>query len=431
MNIILLSGGSGKRLWPLSNELRSKQFLKLLKNESGQNESMLQRVYRQLKQAGLDSKVVIAASTVQQETIRAQLGDSVDIVLEPERRNTYPAIALASSFLKTERGCSSEDVAVVLPVDFYVGMEYFSALKKIEEAAKAGAGEIVLMGIEPSVATSKYGYILPDGKTTNGYETVQKFVEKPDETVAEQLIKNGAVWNGGVFAYRLGYMEKVLRERGFPMDYKALYSQYADMRSISFDYEVVETTSSVSFVRYGGDWKDLGTWNTLADEMTTPLTGAVIVGEGTSDTYVINESKVPVVVLGAKDLIVVAGPDGILVTGREESTKLRDYADMVDAQPRYEECSWGEYEVLDRLKSSQNTAVVRRIHLQKGKTMGLQERFLESKAIILLEGECRLFRDGKWVYGQAGDTFRIGRDDEACVQALSELYFIEASQETA
>lgn len=431
MNIILLSGGSGKRLWPLSNELRSKQFLKLLKNEAGQSESMLQRVYRQLKQAGLSGNVVIAASTEQQETIRAQLGDSVDIVPEPERRNTYPAIALASSFLKTERGCSPEDVIVVLPVDFYVGMEYFSAIREIAEAAKAGAGEIVLMGIEPTSATSKYGYILPAGKIINGHETVQKFVEKPDEAAAERLIKNGAVWNGGVFGYRLGYMEKVLQERGFLMDYKALYSRYTDMRNISFDYEVVETASSVSFVRYGGTWKDLGTWNTLADEMSSPLTGAVVVGEGTSGTYVINESKVPVVVLGARDLIVVAGPDGMLVTGWEESTKLRDYADAVDAKPRYGECSWGEYEVLDRLKRSESTAVIRRIHLHNGKTMDFRERFSEDKAIILLEGECRLFSDGKWAYAQAGDTFRISVDDGVCIQALSELYLIEVSQEMA
>lgn len=431
MNIILLSGGSGKRLWPLSNELRSKQFLKLLKNEAGQSESMLQRVYRQLKQAGLSDKVVIAASAAQQEAIRAQLGESVDIVLEPERRNTYPAIALASSFLRTERGCSAEDVAVVLPVDFYVDMEYFTVLGEIENAAKAGAGEIILMGIEPTVVTSKYGYILPGGKAAGGCETARKFVEKPDEAAAEQLIQNGAVWNGGVFAYRLGYMEKILQERGFPMDYKVLYSRYTDMRSISFDYEVVETASSVSFVRYRGDWKDLGTWNTLTDEMSSPLTGMAVVGEGTSGTYVINESKVPVVVLGAKDLIVVAGPDGMLVTGREESTKLREYADTVDARPRYGECSWGEYEVLDRLEHTENTAVVRRIHLQAGKTMELQEPSLKDRAIVLLEGECRLLRGGEWTHVQAGDVLRIGGDDEACIQAISELYFIEVSRETA
>lgn len=429
MNIILLSGGSGKRLWPLSNELRSKQFLKLLKNEAGQSESMLQRVYRQLKQAGLDGKVVIAASAAQQGPIQAQLGESVDIVLEPERRNTYPAIALASSFLRTERGCSAEDIAVVLPVDFYVGMEYFTVLREIENAAKADAGEIVLMGIEPTVVTSKYGYILPGGKTAGGYETARKFVEKPDETTAEQLIKNGAVWNGGVFAFHLGYMEKVLQERGFPMDYKALYSRYADMRSISFDYEVVETAPSVSFVRYKGDWKDLGTWNTLTDEMSSPLTGTVIVGEGTSDTYVINESKVPVVVLGAKDLIVVAGPDGILVTGREESTKLRDYADTVDARPRYGECSWGEYEVMDRLEHTGNIAVVRRVHIQKGKTVRLQEQTSEDTVITLLEGECRLSRKGKWEQANAGDTFRISRESEVCIQALTELHYIEVSRE--
>ena len=425
MNIILLSGGSGKRLWPLSNELRSKQFLKLLKDKAGRPESMVQRVYRQLKEVGLANNIVIATSAAQEDALRDQLGDGVDIVLEPERSNTYPAIALASSFLKTERGCSDEDVVVVLPVDPYVELGYFLTLKKMEAVVKAGAAEMVLMGIEPTLATSKYGYILPEEEVKNGYELVAQFIEKPDEEKAKKLIEKGAVWNGGVFAYRLGYMEKVLRERGFPMDYIALRDQYSNMRKISFDYEVVETASSVAVVRYHGNWKDLGTWNTLTDEMTTSLTGAVLVGEGTENTNVINETNIPVVVLGAKNMVVVAGPDGNLVTGKEESAELRTKVDKIDTGPRYEEHSWGDYEILDCADyNGEGINIVRRVHLLAGKKLNYPGDAQE-KSVVILGGNGILHAQTGEKNVAAGCLFQISGKDSTCLEAVSEMYYIE------
>lgn len=426
MNIILLSGGSGKRLWPLSNELRSKQFLKLLINEDGQYESMVQRVYRQLKESGLDENIVIATSASQEDVIRSQLGCDVDVVLEPERRNTYPAIALASSFLKTERGCSPDDIIVVLPVDPYTGAEYFYTLKKIEEVAKKGVAEIVLMGIEPILATSKYGYILPKEKSADGYELAKKFIEKPDESMAERLIEQGAVWNGGVFSYRLGYMEKLLEKRNLKMDYKTLLTKYSTMKNISFDYEVVEAANSVAFVRYTGEWKDLGTWNTLTDEMSSPLMGKVVIGEGTKNTNVINETEVPVVVLGAENMVVAAGHDGILVTGKEESTELRNYVDKLDTIPRYEEHSWGNYEILDYTDYDGNQmSIVRRIHLEEGKKLNCQNEVLRDRLIAIIGGSGNLYCNGHWRKIQAGDFIQVRKKDEAYLEALSDMYYIE------
>ena len=125
MRIVLLSGGSGKRLWPLSNDIRSKQFLKVVKNEDGEAESMLQRVYRQMQAAGLGAEVTIATSAAQVESIRGQLGDKVSVVVEPERRNTFPAIALSAAYLFFEKNCPPGETVVVLPVDPFVGGEYF------------------------------------------------------------------------------------------------------------------------------------------------------------------------------------------------------------------------------------------------------------------------------------------------------------------
>ena len=162
MNIILLSGGSGKRLWPLSNDHRSKQFLKLLKKEDGSYESMVQRVYRQIKEAGIRANIVIATNNSQVDFIKTQLGEEVDIVVEPERRDTFPAIALSSAYLALEKKADPGEPVLVLPVDPYAELEYFHVIQRMEAAVQQNAADIVLMGIKPTYPSAKYGYIIPE-----------------------------------------------------------------------------------------------------------------------------------------------------------------------------------------------------------------------------------------------------------------------------
>lgn len=190
MNIILLSGGSGKRLWPLSNDTRSKQFLKLLKDGNGNAESMIQRVHGQIKKVGIDANIVVATGKAQIDSIRSQLGNAIDIVLEPERRDTFPAIALSSAYLSLEIKIHPDEVVVVLPVDPYADLEYFTTLLKMEQAVKNGAGELVLMGIKPKYPSEKYGYIVTkDDKSA--YQKVQRFMEKPTEEKQRNSSKRG------------------------------------------------------------------------------------------------------------------------------------------------------------------------------------------------------------------------------------------------
>ena len=202
MNIILLSGGSGKRLWPLSNDIRSKQFIKLFKDEAGEYESMVQRVYRQISSVDEEARVTIATSKAQVSAIHNQLGDGVGISVEPCRRDTFPAIALATAYLHDVQGVPREEAVVVCPVDPYVEREYFEALKDLGEQAAKGEANLVLMGIEPTYPSEKYGYIIPRNKNT--VSEVATFKEKPDRETAKTYIAQGALWNGGVFAYKLG-----------------------------------------------------------------------------------------------------------------------------------------------------------------------------------------------------------------------------------
>ena len=263
MNIILLSGGSGKRLWPLSNDIRSKQFIKLFKRPDGSYESMIERVYRQIRTVDPEARVTIATSRTQVSSILNLLGTDVNISVEPTRRDTFPAIALASAYLHEKCHVPADESVVVCPVDPYVNDDYFYALKALSEQADRGEANLVLMGIEPTYPSEKYGYIIPETKTP--VSTVRTFKEKPDEATAREYLKQGALWNGGVFAYKLGYVLDRARTLLDTSDYQTLFDHYAKLRKISFDYAVVEHEEKIQVMCFHGEWKDLGTWNTLTE----------------------------------------------------------------------------------------------------------------------------------------------------------------------
>ncbi len=238
MNIVLLSGGSGKRLWPLSNDVRSKQFIKIFKTGEDTYESMVQRVYRQIKAVDPQATVTIATSKTQVSAIHNQLGNEVGISVEPCRRDTFPAIALATAYLHDVLGIKEEEPVIVCPVDPYVNGDYFQAVKALGDQAAKGEANLVLMGIEPTYPSEKYGYIIPEH--TGALSPVSTFKEKPDAETAKAYILQGALWNGGVFAYRLGYVLEKAREIVGFAGYQDLFDRYHTLEKISFDYAVAE-----------------------------------------------------------------------------------------------------------------------------------------------------------------------------------------------
>ena len=298
MNIILLSGGSGKRLWPLSNEIRSKQFIRLFKDEQGEYESMVQRVYRQIRTADPEANVTIATSKTQVSAIRNQLGNAVSVCVEPMRRDTFPAIALAAAYLRYEEGAGEEETAVVCPVDPYVENSYFENLKKLDELAKNGEARLVLMGIEPDSPSEKYGYIIPEDKEF--VSSVKAFKEKPDTATAEGYLAQGALWNAGVFAFKLSYVLDIARRAVDFEDYRDLYLKYEKLPKISFDYAVVEKEPSIRVMRYFGEWKDVGTWNTMAEAMADKTKGNVMLDETAENVHVVKKSWGSITVVDAE-----------------------------------------------------------------------------------------------------------------------------------
>jgi mannose-1-phosphate guanylyltransferase len=329
MQIVLLSGGSGKRLWPLSSDIRSKQFLKLLKDENGNNQSMIQRVYLQINAAVPNAHITIATNQSQVNSVKEQLGESVSIVLEPERRDTFPAIALACAYLSSEKHISENETIIVLPCDPYTEIKFFQTLNKLDKLIAENAADITLIGIKPSRPESKFGYIVPDSEIETGTFNVSHFVEKPDESRAAKLIEDGAYWNGGVFAFKLGTVLEIARASIEFNNFAELHKNYGRLEKISFDYKVVEKAERVAVVIYEGKWTDVGTWKALADELPEKSLG-MVTQERTSNTFVVNELDIPVIALGTRNLVIAVSEDGILVSDMDESSALKPLVDSLD-----------------------------------------------------------------------------------------------------
>lgn len=427
MHLILLSGGSGKRLWPLSNDARSKQFLKILENPSGQMESMVQRVWRQLSKNGLVASSTIATNPSQVDMLRHQIGPDVPILVEPERRDTFPAIALAASYLYSVKGVGLDEVVVILPVDPYVDDEFFDKLKELETILHSTSDRLALMGVRPTYPSSKYGYILPEqNRGESLYYPVKQFKEKPDEAQAHLMIQNHqALWNCGVFAFKLEYIIEHLLMNEYPIQYEQLLKQYYRLPKISFDYAIVEKESAIAVLPYEGNWKDLGTWNTLTEEMDTCLIGNGILSDDSSNTHLINELDVPVVVLGIPNAVVAVSPDGVLVSDKGASPRLKDLISF-NHRPMYEESLWGSYRVLDYYKlDSGDEVLTRRISLLSGETFGYQAHFYRNEIWTIVSGSGEVVLDGERIPVRANDVVRISPKVKHGIRANEAIDLIE------
>ena len=419
MNIILLSGGSGKRLWPLSNDIRSKQFIKFFKTADSNYESMVQRVYRQICTADPRAAITIAAPKTQLSILRNQLGEGISISVEPCRRDTFPAIALATAYLHDVQGISEDEPVVVCPVDPYVDDAYFATLKEMCEQAGRGEANLVLMGIEPTYPSEKYGYIIPTNEAD--VSGVSAFREKPDAKTAAAYIRQGALWNGGVFAYQLGYVLRKAHELLDFTDYHDLLAKYETLLKISFDYAVVEKEPSIQVMRYSGQWKDLGTWNTLTEAMAETIAGKAVLNENCSNVHIVNELDIPVLAMGLRDVVISAGPEGVLVSDKEQSSYIKPFVDAFDQQIMYAEKSWGSYRVLDVGKESMTIKVT----LRAGHRMNYHSHKARKEVWIVISGTGWAVIDQKRRSICSGDVVELPIGCYHTAIAESELQMIE------
>lgn len=426
MKIILLSGGSGKRLWPLSNEVRSKQFLKILSSPQGESESMIQRVVRQIYESKIADTITIATGLSQLDMISNQLGSKVDVVAEPSRRDTFPAIALASLYLKSQ-GLNDSEVITVMPCDVFTELSYFDTIKKMCEDIEKEVADIALMGIMPKSASSKYGYIVPKSKYDNNCNIlVERFVEKPDSKYAIKLIAENAYWNGGVFSFKLGFITNLLEKYHARITYDELLEKYDLLPQNSFDYEIVEKAKSIVLEPFDGLWEDLGTWDTLSRHLPTPTSGYVINGSDVEHTKVVNELDIPIVCVGVDNLIISASPDGILIANKDNCENIKEQVSFIHSRPMYEERRWGFYKVLGHTEYEDGyRTLTKLLHINPGRSISYQVHSKRDEVWTFVDGDAMLVIDEKIVKVGRGSVANIKAGQKHAVLALTPLDIIE------
>lgn len=390
---------------------------------------MVQRTFSMLEKVPLEKNVVVATCASQKSSIEIQLPDAeYDVVIEPERRDTAPAIMLAASYLAWEKGVDPEDTVVVMPIDTYASQVYYDNLVNVDEAVQSDAAELVLQGAAPTYPSEKFGYIVLEPGSEGLVKRVSCFVEKPSEAEAQALIDEGALWNCGVFAFKLKYLMGILREYTDLEDFALLRESYSGLPKNSFDYEVVEKADSVAVIEYEGEWKDLGTWNTLTEEMSDSNAGKVLSDDSCSNTHIINETNLPLVVAGLSDAVVVVTPDGILVSDKEASAHIKPLVSKAaESRPMYESRQWGEYKVISKEENEGQAFSLEKILIVKpGKQLSYQKHFSRSEVWTITSGSGEVVLDDEVKPVGYGSVVFIEPGVKHAVRSLDEdLHIVE------
>ena len=411
---VLLSGGAGTRLWPLSREAYPKQLLPL-----GGSESMLQASARRGIDPDLFLSLIVIANAEHRfliaEQLRAVGVDNARIVLEPVARNTAPAVAVAA--LEAMRS-DPEALILVMPADHVIG-DPGAFQKAVQKgAAAATAGQLVLFGIKPTAPATGYGYIRRGEPLPGDTFKVESFAEKPDFESAQGYISSGEYyWNSGIFLLPARvYMNELRRFQ--PSIYEAAESAlagatedldfvrlaaepFAHCPSISIDYAVMEKTELAAVVPVDFSWSDIGAWSALWDISAKDASGNVIHGdvmvEDATGCLVRSEGQL-VAALGVANLIIVSTPDAILVTSKERDQDVKKVVERlkktgreIATQAHRVHRPWGHYESIQRGDRFQ----VKLITVNPGGKLSLQKHFHRAEHWVVVNGTAQITRDGE------------------------------------
>lgn len=250
---------------------------------------------------------------------------------------------------------------------------------------------------------------------------VSMFKEKPNVENAKKFISEGALWNGGVFAFKLGYVLNRAHELIDFTDYNDLFNKYDTLNKISFDYAVVEHEPVIEVMRYNGTWKDLGTWNTLTEAMDSTNVGEAILNDTCDNVHVVNELNMPVLCMGLKDVVVSASPEGILVSDKEQSSYIKPYVESLDHTVMFAEKSWGSFRVIDVSDDS----LTIKVKLNPGHSMNYHSHEYRDEVWTVISGNGRAVIDGKEQAITVGDVIKMPAGCKHTVIADDALSMIE------
>ena len=406
---LILAGGSGSRLWPLSRELYPKQLLNIQDSES-----LLQATFSRLKACMPAENIISMTGVKHTPNVRYQLSSLVEspvVLSEPIAKNTAPAIILASKYISE---LTKEDpVILVVPADHMI-KDVIAFAETVKEGEKlAEQGYIVTFGIKPTYPETGYGYVnVSDVVLEKGFK-VKRFVEKPNENLAKEYIADGNYfWNSGIFMFKASTMlqesEKcasdiynLLGNFDFTKSTEIPFTEFEKMPNISIDYAVMEKSEKIALVQLKSDWNDLGSWKSIYDVSKKDENGNVKIGhvidEGSKNSFVYSSSKL-VATIGLEDVVVVETEDAILACKADKAQEVKKVYDTLKNQNNetYKVHKtvyrpWGYYTVLGEGKGF----LTKMIQVNPGQKLSVQSHNHRSEHWVVLEGTAKVVLEGK------------------------------------
>lgn len=404
---IILAGGSGSRLWPLSRELYPKQLLNL----NSDNKSLLQLTFERLMDC--TSEIVSITNTKLASNVKMQLAETAEnpiVLSEPIAKNTAPAIVLATKYIMQKSG--SDPVIIVVPSDHFIedNEKFASTVKKGEELSEQGY--IVTFGIEPKYPETGYGYINTSEKLNDGFK-VKEFVEKPDFETAKKYLSTGTYfWNSGIFMFKASTLisetqkhapeiAKLSEEFDFSKSNEIPFINFEKMPNISIDYAVMEKSDKIALVKLMSDWNDLGSWQSIYDVSKKDESGNVFVGhvldKESKNSFVYSSSKL-VATIGLEDTVIVETEDAILACKKDKTQDVKQIYETLKKQNDNTHLvhktvyrPWGFYTVIAQGKGFMSKI----IHVNPGQKLSVQSHNFRSEHWVILSGTAKVILENK------------------------------------
>lgn len=414
---VILSGGSGSRLWPVSRQSHPKQFCELL------DESLYVKTLKRLLPLGSPWTVTVQDLKVLTEKCMKEHGVPVEqAVYEPFGKNTAPAIAVLCRYFELKGW--DEEVVGIFPADHLIEDEvaFHDAVRTGESIAKLG--HVVTLGVAPTFAATGYGYIETSGIFAQGDGkalTATGFREKPNESTAREFIARGNFyWNAGMFIFKISAMVELLKAHvpevwklmaSLKPDLSNLSELYQTVRGNSIDYAVMERLSSHVCIPCGFPWSDLGSWDAIADVLKpTPETAKTKYEVASEANFVFPLEKKTYAFVGVEDLIVVDTPDALLISRKGETERVKEVVDALKnqenqsaTQHQFEVRPWGRFQILHDAEEFKSKTIT----VDPGAQISYQSHTHRAEHWIIISGKGEVVLDGEVIPVQAGRHVHI------------------------